>query len=279
MQRIVGLFVALGVLSLLFWAVERIFAARPSQPRFYRRRGFWTDIVYWFATPLLTRSVSQIGLAVILVLLYRTDESGLRALLATRDNWITAQPLGVQVAALLLFGDLIGYWVHRAFHRQRLCKFHAVHHSSRDLDWLSSVRLHPVNDWVQRWIQATLLVLAGFAPVAVAAYVPFLSFYAILLHANVGWGFGPLGRVVASPRFHRWHHTTEDEGLDKNFAGLFPVWDLLFGSYFMPKDRQPVRFGLKDRSAPESFLGQLAYPFRSSPDPAARKEPEPPLIS
>lgn len=268
MDRIAGLFIGLGILSLVFWVVESLFAANPGQPRLFRRRGLITDVVYWFATPIVTKSVSAAGLAVILALIYRRDSAGIRALLDSRDTWLASLPAGIQVPAMLLAGDLIAYWVHRAFHKGRLWRFHAIHHSSRDLDWLSSVRLHPVNDWLSRWIQATALILLGFAPLAVAAYVPFLTFYAIMLHANVSWGFGPLGSIVASPKFHRWHHTAEDEGLDRNFAGLFPLWDRLFGTYYMPPGRLPEVFGLKGETVPESWLAQLTYPFRRMPSPA-----------
>jgi sterol desaturase/sphingolipid hydroxylase (fatty acid hydroxylase superfamily) len=264
-DRIIGLFIGLGLLSLIFWIVESLFAAKPDQPRLAGRRGFRTDLVYWFATPLVTKSVSQIGIAVILILIFRTDVAGIQTMLANRDTWLARLPAVVQVPAMLLVGDFIAYWLHRAFHGGRLWRFHAVHHSSVDLDWLSSVRLHPVNDWVTRWIQATSLILLGFSPLAVAAYVPFLTFYAILLHANVAWGFGPLGHVIASPKFHRWHHTSEDEGLDRNFAGLFPVWDQLFGTYFMPEGRLPETFGLKGELIPASYLGQLIFPFRRRP--------------
>jgi sterol desaturase/sphingolipid hydroxylase (fatty acid hydroxylase superfamily) len=122
--------------------------------------------------------------------------------------------------------------------------------------------LHPVNDWLARWIQASTLILLGFSPVAVVAYVPFLTFYAIFIHANVSWGFGKLGWLLASPKFHRWHHTSEDEGLDRNFSGLFPLIDVLFGTFYMPKDKLPERFGLKNEDVPAGFWGQLAYPFR-----------------
>ena len=262
MGRIPGLFIGLGILSLIFWAIESLFAAKPEQPGPLRRRGFKTDLVYWFATPLVTRSVSRAGIAVILVLIYRTDLAGIQALLEHRDTWLTTLPPWIQLPAMLLAGDFISYWLHRAFHHRWLWRFHAIHHSSRDLDWLSSVRLHPVNDWVTRWIQATTLILLGFAPLAVAAYVPFLTFYAIMLHANVTWGFGPLGRIIASPKFHRWHHTAEDQGLDKNFAGLFPVWDRLFGTCYLPAGQLPETFGLKTEMVPESYLAQLLYPFR-----------------
>jgi sterol desaturase/sphingolipid hydroxylase (fatty acid hydroxylase superfamily) len=262
MERLGTLFVALLALSAFFWLVESLFAANPRQPRLLRRRGFFTDLVYWFVTPLLTRTVSQIGLALILIVVYRDDIAGIRAMLLERDTLLARQPLWLQAIEMLVIGDLIGYWTHRWFHGRRLWKFHAIHHSSRDLDWLSAVRLHPVNDWVARWIQASTLVMLGFTPAAVAAYVPFLTFYAIFVHANVSWGLGSFGWLVASPKFHRWHHTSEDEGLDKNFAGLFPLFDVMFGTYYMPKGRLPERFGLARESVPETMLGQLAYPFR-----------------
>ena len=271
MERLGKLFVALLILSAFFWLVESLFAANPRQPRVIGRRGLGTDLVYWFATPLLTQTIAQIGLAVILMILYHRDVAGIRAMLASRDTLLARQPLGLQAIEMLVIGDLIGYWTHHWFHGRSLWKFHAIHHSSEDLDWLSAVRLHPINDWVSRWIQASALIVLGFAPGAVAVYVPFLTFYAIFVHANVSWGFGKLGVLVASPKFHRWHHTSKDEGLDKNFAGLFPLFDVAFGTYYMPHGRLPERFGLKNERVPAGLIGQLAYPFRRA---AARAEPK-----
>src|ERR1051325_1176695 len=146
--------------------------------------------------------------------------------------------------------------------RGTLCLFHAVHHSSTDLDWLSSVRVHPVNEALQRAIEATPLLLLGFSTGAFAAYVPFLTLYAIMLHANVSWSFGPLRYVLASPTFHRWHHTSEREGLDRNFAGLLPVYDWLFGTLYLPRGARPSRFGVIDLTAPAGLPAQLLWPFR-----------------
>jgi sterol desaturase/sphingolipid hydroxylase (fatty acid hydroxylase superfamily) len=84
----------------------------------------------------------------------------------------------------------VGYWMHRWFHGRRLWRFHAVHHSSVDLDWLSAVRLHPVNDALMR-VAGTLPILAfGFAPVAVPGIAPVLTLMAIVVHANVDWDWG-----------------------------------------------------------------------------------------
>lgn len=137
-----------------------------------------------------------------------------------------------------------------------------------EVDWLSSVRVHPVNDLVTKVAQVLPLALLGYRPDVLAAYGPILTLYAIFLHANVDWTFGPFRAVVASPVFHRWHHTKEAEALNKNFAGFFPFWDIVFGTYYMPVGKVPTDFGITD-PMPESLGGQLLYPFKSTPEAAA----------
>jgi sterol desaturase/sphingolipid hydroxylase (fatty acid hydroxylase superfamily) len=92
-----------------------------------------------------------------------------------------------------------------------------------------------VNDAVMRVVGVFPVLLLGFAPIAVAGIVPVLTVMAILVHANLDWDWGPLRSVISSPRFHRWHHTDEEQARDKNFAGQQPVWDILSGAYYMPK--------------------------------------------
>jgi sterol desaturase/sphingolipid hydroxylase (fatty acid hydroxylase superfamily) len=204
MERLGTLFAALLILSAFFWLVESLFAANPRQPRLLRRRGFFTDVVYWFVTALLTRTVAQIGLGLILIAVYRDDIAGIRAMLLERDTLLGRQPLWLQAIEMFVIGDFIAYWTHRWFHGRTLWKF------------------------------------------------------------RLGWLF-------ASPKFHRWHHTSEDEGLDKNFAGLFPLFDVVFGMYYMPKGRLPERFGLAREAIPETILGQLAYPFRRATSSNSRR--------
>lgn len=260
MVQVVGIFIALAGLSAVFYALERVFASLPDQ-RFWRRDSS-LDVLYWFWTPLATRAVSKAiagaGVVVALGVLGRhIGPEGMRGF-----GPIARQPQGLIVLEMFLLGDVIGYWTHRAFHHSRLWNFHAVHHSSRQLDWLSAVRVHPVNDVLSKLALAVPLACLGFPLNALAGYVPFLTFYAILLHANVSWSFGPLRHVIASPLFHRWHHTTEEQGLDKNFAPLFPFVDLVFGTFYMPRLRRPERFGTTRTVVPETFIGQLVFPFR-----------------
>ncbi|MDB6118497.1 MAG: sterol desaturase, partial [Verrucomicrobiaceae bacterium] len=173
---------------------------------------------------------------------------------------LTHQPLLLQDIEVFVLGDFVCYLTHRLFLRVRWWPFHAVHHSSEELDWLGSVRVHPVNDLVNNLVRSTPLLLLGFNPWVTVSSAFFFTFYSIFLHANVNWDFGPLRSVVATPVFHRWHHSKDREAWDKNFAGLLPFWDILFGTYFMPKGRYPENFGIHD-PMPKNIIGQLLVPF------------------
>ncbi len=258
--------VALGVaiLGLGFGVVERVWPSIVGH-RWWRRRGVRTDLAYFLYSPTAGKVLSGIvvfAAVMSLATVFQQDLTvdQLRGL-AQRDTVVGRQAPIVQVVEMLLVGDLIGYWTHRAFHTFTIMwRAHAVHHSSTELDWLSSARVHPINELVNNLATATPLILMGFSPAAVGAYIPFVTLYAIMLHANVSWTFGPLRALLASPVFHRWHHSLD--ATDRNFAGLFPFYDRLFGTYYMPAGELPARFGLVRARVPESFLGQMAYPLR-----------------
>jgi sterol desaturase/sphingolipid hydroxylase (fatty acid hydroxylase superfamily) len=257
---LLGIVIGFIILTIVFRLLELTRTKDKRQAWF--RAGYLTDLAYWLFTPLVTRVATSIAVALVAapiayVLWGRVDRD------LIMHGWGPAGrlPLWVQAIGLLVVGDFIGYWLHRAFHRGKLWRFHAIHHSSRDLDWLSAVRLHPVNDVLMRVASAVPLLLTGFAPVALAGIAPLLTILAILIHANVDWDWGPLRSVIASPRFHRWHHTSEHEGLDKNFAGLLPMWDILFGTYYLPKGKVPALFGTNTQ-VPPGLVGQIVFPFR-----------------
>jgi sterol desaturase/sphingolipid hydroxylase (fatty acid hydroxylase superfamily) len=263
-----GIVAGFLVLAALIWPVERLWPSIPGQR--IRRRGFGTDVAYWFFTPFVTKGITRVALLASVILLalllgVPLDREHVTSFFDDPSRAVRRQPLALQVLEVLLLGDLVGYWVHRVFHGRRLWSFHAVHHGSKELDWLSAVRLHPVNDVIARVAQVIPVLLLGFPPTILAAYVPFLTFWAIFLHANVSWSFGPFRYVIASPAFHRWHHTSEEEGRDKNFAGLFPILDVLFGTFYLPEGRQPRQFGLANEDVPEGLVAQLLYPFRRTP--------------
>ncbi|MEZ4297821.1 MAG: sterol desaturase family protein [Polyangiaceae bacterium] len=275
MRDLAGFLIAFGAMALVFSLIERLFPSIPGQRRW--RSGARTDLVYWLAQPLLFKPIVRAVTAAAVIALALL--SGVAADRTSLAEWITRGhgplarlPLAAQAILALLVADLAGYWVHRLFHTTGLWRFHAVHHSSRELDWLASVRAHPFNELFASIVHALVLVALGFRIEILAGVVPFFTLYAILLHANVRWSFGPLRYVLASPMFHRWHHTSEEEGLDRNFAGLFPLWDLVFGTFHMPVGRAPRTFGVLREQVPEGFLQQLAWPFRA-PSPNAHHTP------
>jgi sterol desaturase/sphingolipid hydroxylase (fatty acid hydroxylase superfamily) len=260
-QQAIGLVVAFLVLLVLFRVLE---LTRPRHKRLaVLRPGFWTDLAYWFFQPLVTKTTTLIAIIIVLgpiawAIYGRLD----RETLHNGFGPAAQLPLWVQAITILILSDFTGYWMHRAFHRGRLWRFHAIHHSSTHLDWLSSVRGHPVNDAVTKIVTTLPILLLGFAPKAVLWLVPVLTLMAVLAHANVDWDWPrPLRWMLASPVFHRWHHTSEAEGGNSNFAPFFPIWDILFGTWYMPKGRVPERFGT-ETPVPAGIIGQLLFPLR-----------------
>jgi len=262
LPNLLGLTASFFVLGLIFVVLERISPGQPGRRLF--RRGFWLDCAYWFFTPLVTGLLSRVAVvlaAIPLVALLGLSFEAFKNHTYHGFGLISRQALGLQAVEIFLMADFLGYWMHRLFHGRRLWPFHAVHHGSTEVDWLSSVRLHPVNEAVTRSVEVIPLLLLGFNPIALASYIPLITLYAVLLHANVNWSYGPLRYVIASPVFHRWHHSKEPEAIDKNFAGFCAFWDVLFGTFYVPQGKVPTDFGVKEEM-PESLCGQLAYPFR-----------------
>ena len=259
LQVLIGLL----VLAAIFFVIERIVGRGRNRAQPVFRSGWLTDVVYWFTTVLFTKPFVRLMLILPLSVLILANVTSLDVVkLGTYAGYgpLSRQPIWLQAIQIYLLVDFTAYWTHRLFHRGRWWPFHAVHHSSEDLDWLGSLRVHPVNDLVNKLAQVTPVLLLGYNPLVTLSTAPVLTFYAIFLHANVNWDFGPLRSVIATPVFHRWHHSKDRAAWDKNFAGLFPLWDLLFGTYYMPKDRYPENFGICE-PMPKSYLGQLWEPF------------------
>jgi sterol desaturase/sphingolipid hydroxylase (fatty acid hydroxylase superfamily) len=139
--------------------------------------------------------------------------------------------------------------------------FHAVHHSTKAMDWLASSRMHFAEIALLRGLTAVPMLTFGFSPIALQIYVGLVYIYSSLLHANVKGDFDRLGHVVATPRFHHWHHGLEAEAIDKNFAIHFPLFDRLFGTFHMPPGRWPENYGVPEQ-VPAGYWQQFLYPFR-----------------
>lgn len=253
-----------GILLLVLLAVAVTVVPRWRRGDASARRELRLDLGWAVLTTLVIRHVSRAiaivaVVAILLVIGGPGDPAARLAALADRSP-VSAWPLPLQLAVMLLVSDFIGYCLHRWFHRGWAWRVHAIHHAPTDLTWLSALRVHPINDLVPALARGVPLVLLGFPITHVAAIAPLLALWALLLHANLPWRLGPLRYVIATPAFHRWHHAADVQGRDCNFAGLFPIWDLLLGTFYLPA-HGPARTGI-DTPLPTGLLAQLASPFR-----------------
>lgn len=236
--------------ALVFGLLARAFPCNRGQAAFVSR-SIGADLVYCLFGGAYAGLASMTA-AALTALPWRLPPLDLT------DGVTSRQPLWLQLALYLLVTDLAQYWLHRLFHGRRLWPFHAVHHGAPEVNWTTTFRVHPVNYLAVSALLAVLARLTGVAPLAVLLAGPVFFFSGALTHANLDWSFGPLRGVLASPVFHRWHHA--GEGQHRNFAPMFSAWDVLFGTFHMPRDRRPVGYGVQE--LPDGLAAQLAYPFR-----------------
>ena len=140
-----------------------------------------------------------------------------------------------------------------------LWQFHKVHHSAEVMHPVSNFREHPVDNLLYMLTHSVayggLMALAtklfGFVPNAPAVLgvpVMFLLFNLSgyhLRHSHVWLRWpGKLSMIFPSPAHHHVHHSCHPDHIDKNFAFMLPVWDVIFKTYHMPEDNQDVKFGI-----------------------------------
>lgn len=257
-----------GISLVLFSVLGAFFACNPNQPRW--RKDFSTDMAYWFIGPLVYAQVQIFLIMVGLLLIFWGDQERMMAAV-NGHGFFGNLPLWLQCVLVFVFTDFLQYWLHRLFHTGHWWKYHAIHHSSPHVDWLSAVRFHPINHIFSFTAVAALMIIMGFTPMVFVVTGPFNILYSGMVHANLNWTFGPFRYVLASPVFHRWHHTTQKEGLDKNFAPTFPILDVIFGTFYMPQGRLPEHYGILGEAPPQDFIGQLRYPFRPPVETSSAK--------
>lgn len=240
------------VFAVVFVPLERAFPLRPGQR--VLRAGWSTDLGYFF--------VNHVGIQLLTFLSLWPALALAQALgMDQVSRVVSAQPVWLQVLELMLLADLMQYWVHRALHRWPLLwRFHAVHHSIREMDWLAGSRLHLVDVVVTRALVVLPAFVLGFAEPALYAWLVVIALHGVLNHVNLRCRWRWLERLLVTPRFHHWHHAVTPP--DRNFAVHFPWLDRLFGTHYLPGDRWPDELGVRGHPVPAGFLAQLAYPLR-----------------
>jgi len=153
--------------------------------------------------------------------------------------WPAAWPLWAQVALVTLIQSFFGYWVHRAHHTLPiLWRLHAVHHSAPRVYWLNQARVHPIESIFDGLTLLPLLLL-GTPERALLVFTAFSGVHATLQHANIDLRIGPLNWLLSLSELHRWHHSRERAEADANYGGTLLIWDVVFGTRVLPRDREP----------------------------------------
>jgi sterol desaturase/sphingolipid hydroxylase (fatty acid hydroxylase superfamily) len=261
------------VICLVFVPLERLFALHPEQKIF--RRSWANDLIFLLVNGLVTK----LGLLAVIAVSAFAAASIVPASIQTTVGGL---PYWVQIPLAIVLSDLGLYWTHRMCHAVPwLWRFHAVHHSIEELDWLATTRVHPVDQILTKGVSLVPVVVFGFSEWTIGVYALISQWQAVLIHANVRIGLGPLRWLFASPEFHHWHHSNDREARDRNFAGQLSFLDALFGTLHMPRGQMPTAYGL-DQPMRQRYAFQMLYPFvgdRARQCLLAETEPHPVNLS
>jgi len=177
--------------------------------------------------------------------------------------WPHSAPPFVQTCLMLLAVDCMRYWLHRACHRfPLLWRLHAIHHSPEILYSLNSGRFHPLEKALHFCLDAMPFIVLGVGPEVIAGYFVIYAANGLFQHSNVRLKYGWLNYVVGSAETHRWHHSRDPHLAACNFGSTTAVWDVTFGTWYLPKGRHAEEVGIMDKDYPKGFIELLVAPFR-----------------
>ena len=214
------------------------------------RHGLTISIMAAIADPLLT----ALGVVVAVTLLGGH----------TLGLWPTGWPLLLQLPLALLIGEFGQYWVHRLQHEvDFMWRFHALHHSAPRLYWLNAARFHPLDILLNNFVALVPLAFLGAGEGVLALWALFAAVHGIFQHSNLPTRIGPLNWIFSMAELHRWHHSRLVEESNRNYGQNLIIWDVVFGTRFLPEDREPpLDIGLHGLSAyPMTYWAQQSAPF------------------
>jgi sterol desaturase/sphingolipid hydroxylase (fatty acid hydroxylase superfamily) len=248
----------IALLFLLFVPLEKLFALRRQR---VFRPGLLTDLTHILVNNVLT-TVAVIALVVV---------AAIPVFWIRRFDLVANLSTGVAIGLAVVLVAVGNYWGHRLTHQVPfLWRFHAVHHSIEQMDWVASGRLHPLDQAFTQAFTIFPLFLLGYGAGVFGGVAVFITLLALFQHANVRLRFPGVRWVINTPEWHHWHHAIDDEARDKNFG--LPVVDKIFGTAYLPPRRRPVGFGTRSPVPADGYLRHLAYPFTraASAPPASR---------
>ena len=239
--------------TLIFIFIEKLFPLRREQPVF--RPEWQTDFHHFIVNHMVVGFVLLATNLLVHKLFGWAVKDGLQA-------WVRDLPFPVALFAIVLVADLVQYWTHRAYHEVPLLwRLHAVHHSVKSMDWMAGSRQHILELLLTRTLVLAPIFVLGFSKEVIDTYIVIVGFQAVFNHANVSVRLGPLRYVIVTPNFHHWHHSQDDEAIDKNYAAHFAFLDYLFGTAVTADRKWPNQYGVVGDYVPNGFWRQFLFPF------------------
>jgi sterol desaturase/sphingolipid hydroxylase (fatty acid hydroxylase superfamily) len=250
--------------TLIFIVIEKLFPLYKGQAVF--RREWQTDLKHFAVNHFI------VGLVLLTVNFLLHHLFG-KLLDNAWQQHVQRVPFLPQLLLCILVADLAQYWTHRAYHEVPfLWRFHAVHHSVKTMDWLAGSRQHMLELIATRVCVLAPLYVLGFSEGVMNAYIIVVGFQAVFNHANVHLPWGPLKYLIVTPDFHHWHHASDDEAIDRNYAAHYAFLDYLFGTAVTSKKKFPEKYGVVGDYMPDGFIRQQLFPFRGSTKTAQPSE-------
>jgi sterol desaturase/sphingolipid hydroxylase (fatty acid hydroxylase superfamily) len=239
--------------TLIFVFVEKLFPLRKEQPVF--RPEWQTDFHHFIVNHMIVGFVLLAVNLLVHKLFGWAVKDGVQA-------WVRDLPFPIALFLIVLVADLVQYWTHRAYHEvPTLWRLHAVHHSAKHMDWMAGSRQHTLELILTRTMVLAPIFVLGFSKNVIDAYIVIVGFQAVFNHANVSVRLGPLRYLIVTPNFHHWHHSQDDEAIDKNYAAHFAFIDHLFGTAVQSDRKWPEHYGVQGDYMPNGFWSQLKFPF------------------
>ena len=239
--------------SLIFVFIEKLFALRREQPVF--RAEWQVDMQHFIVNHMIVGFILLATNLLVHKLFGWAAKDGIQA-------WVRDLPYPIALFLIILVADLVQYATHRAYHEvPTLWRLHAVHHSVKSMDWLAGSRQHVLELLITRTLVLAPIFVLGFDKGVIDTYIVIVGFQAVFNHANVSVRLGPLRYLIVTPNFHHWHHSQDDEAIDKNYAAHFAFIDYLFGTAVKSDRKWPDQYGVVGDYVPETFWKQVKFPF------------------
>jgi len=180
------------------------------------------------------------------------------------ELWPLHWPVFLQFVLALIIAEFGTYWMHRFFHENPLLwRIHVTHHSPLRLYWLNAARFHPLDTFLSYSVSTLVLVFLGAGEEVLSLFLILTVIHGLFQHCNIDVRLGPLNYIFSMAQLHRWHHSKTISESNSNYGANLILWDIIFGTRFLPKDRlPPEEIGLVNMdNFPLTYLGQIISPF------------------